>query len=163
MDREIRTLVNPSDADVRTHRLLLAATTAWCVAIAAAPMSESPWLHAFFSAICHQNPDRSWALGGESLAVCIRCASIYAGFLAGLVARIRANVPFLRISLVLPGLEFVVAHVWIDLEVLRVVSGLLLGMAASGLVEHGVRDLWAERARRHYCLFVGNLSLKGRR
>ena len=163
MDSKIRTLLNPDEDAVRTHRLLLAATTAWCVAIAAAGTFESHGLLALFSSICHQNPDRSWALGGESLAVCIRCASIYAGFLAGLVARIRANVRFLRISIFLAGLEFVVAHIWIDLEVLRAVSGLLLGMAASGLVEHGIRELWAERARRHYRLFVGNLSLKGHR
>ena len=163
MNSKIRTPLNPAEDAVRTHRLLLAATTAWCVAIVAAPAFESHGLHALFSAICHQNPDRSWALGGESLAVCIRCASIYAGFLVGLVARIRANVRFLQISIVLTGLEFVVAHVWIDLEVLRAVSGLVLGMAASGLVERGIRELWAERTRRHYRLFVGNLSLKGQR
>ena len=41
--------------------------------------------------VCHQVPDRCFALGGHPLAVCGRCLGIYAGFAAGL-----ALYPFVR-------------------------------------------------------------------
>ena len=83
---------------MRTHashrRPLLGGLTAlaaiWCALILV-----PPWLGAtghrgaeaavriFFSAVCHQIPARSLAIGGEPLAVCARCAGIYLGFLAG--------------------------------------------------------------------------------
>ena len=39
----------------------------------------------FFSPVCHQTAERSFHLAGHPLAVCIRCASIYVGFLLGVV------------------------------------------------------------------------------
>lgn len=57
----------------------------------------APWLHAHehpwiagvfyesFSTICHQIPERSFALWERPMAVCSRCFSIYAGVLAGLL------------------------------------------------------------------------------
>src|ERR687893_533653 len=35
-----------------------------------------------FAGVCHQQAERSFALGGHALAVCARCAGIYAGFAA---------------------------------------------------------------------------------
>ena len=93
---------------------LLAGATAWCLTILAAPLLDVPWVYAFFSLICHQEPERSWQLFGKSLPVCIRCASIYFAFAAALWAGIRANVRWLRIALGLMLCEFVMARVLID-------------------------------------------------
>src|SRR5437764_987285 len=38
-----------------------------------------------FSAVCHQLPERSFALWGWPLAVCARCSGIYGGLIVGLV------------------------------------------------------------------------------
>jgi uncharacterized membrane protein len=38
-----------------------------------------------FSALCHQSPERSFALWGEPLALCARCTGIYGGLIAGIV------------------------------------------------------------------------------
>ena len=162
-DTDSGMLRDPAGRDLQTRQLLLIVAAAWCVAIAAAPIFESRWLYEFFSAICHQNPARSWRLTGEPLGVCIRCASIYAGFLLALALRIRPNVRFLRMSLALTGLQFVVAHVWIDLEAARAFSGLLLGGGAEGFVEHGVWELWASRAGGIRRSPESRLSLTGRR
>ncbi|MGH9580569.1 MAG: DUF2085 domain-containing protein [Terriglobales bacterium] len=51
------------------------------------------WLAAFaimqfFSAVCHQDPARSFWLGGAPVAVCARCLGIYLGAAAGAGLRI---------------------------------------------------------------------------
>ena len=43
-------------------------------------------LRAALHPLCHQMPERSFAIGGSPLAVCARCAGLYAGFLAGCLA-----------------------------------------------------------------------------
>jgi len=120
---------------------LLIASAAWCAAIIVAPLLDSSTAYAFFSLICHQDPARSWFLQGEPLGVCVRCASIYGGFLIGIVAGIRPRTWLLRVSLLTLGLEFSVARLGLDLEGARAVSGLLLGLATAGFVEQGVREL----------------------
>ena len=53
---------------------------------------------------------------------------------------------FLRVSIALLLLEVSFAHVWIDLELARAISGLLVGLAAAGFVSEGIRELisrWA--------------------
>jgi uncharacterized membrane protein len=42
-------------------------------------------VYAVFAPVCHQRPDRCFALAGHPLAVCGRCLGIYAGFLFGLI------------------------------------------------------------------------------
>ncbi len=39
----------------------------------------------FFSFICHQDPERSFLLGGHALAVCGRCTGLYVGFFLGVL------------------------------------------------------------------------------
>lgn len=74
-----------------TYSIILLSTCVWCALILLAPVlatSSSPfaeYLYRFFRPICHQRPERSFFLFGEQLAVCVRCASIYTGFLAGVV------------------------------------------------------------------------------
>ncbi|HEY8461518.1 MAG TPA: DUF2085 domain-containing protein [Blastocatellia bacterium] len=70
----------------------------WFALILAAPwlMAErhllaSAVIYQGFSTVCHQAAERSFYFHGYPMGVCSRCASIYAGFIAGL-----ALYPFLR-------------------------------------------------------------------
>ncbi len=45
-----------------------------------------------FAPLCHQLPERSFALSGFPLAVCARCSGLYAGFAAGMLALSVASV-----------------------------------------------------------------------
>ena len=130
---------HPSSA--RRGILLLAGATLWCLGIAAAAVFHVSSVYYFFSAICHQDPARSWRLFGEPLPVCIRCASIYFAFAASLWLGIRANVRWLRISLLLMILEFGIARFVIDTAVLRSLSGILVGLAAAPFVKQGVEEI----------------------
>lgn len=44
------------------------------------------WQHIFFSGLCHQQPDRSFWINGQPMAVCTRCFGIYSGLFTGLLA-----------------------------------------------------------------------------
>jgi len=121
--------------------MLLGGATLWCLSIVAAPVLDLSGVYRFFAAICHQDPSRSWYLFGEPLPVCIRCASIYFAFTASLWLGIRANVRWLRISLLLMLLEFGVARFLIDTAVLRSLSGIFVGLAAAPFVKRGVEEI----------------------
>src|SRR2546422_1622807 len=121
--------------------ILFLAATLWCLVIPAAAVFHIRWVYYFFAAICHQDPARSWYLSGEPLPVCIRCASIYFAFTASLWLGIRANVRWLRISLLLMLLEFGIARFVIDTAVLRSLSGILVGLAAAPFVKQGVEEI----------------------
>lgn len=77
------------------YSLIAVGAMLWCAAFVALPaLLEADCsdrliatgLHAFFSFICHQNPDRSFHITGHSLAVCARCTGIYIGALIGIFA-----------------------------------------------------------------------------
>ena len=121
--------------------MLLIGATFWCLAILAAPAFNVPWVYAFFSVICHQEPERSWQLFGRTLPVCIRCASIYFAFTAALWLGIKANVRWLRIAISLMLVEFVIARLLIDTAVLRSLSGVLVGLTAAPFVKQGVEEI----------------------
>jgi uncharacterized membrane protein len=44
------------------------------------------WIALFFSQLCHQNPTRSFVLGGTTLPVCARCLALYLGGCVGIAA-----------------------------------------------------------------------------
>lgn len=74
------------------YAALITLSLAWIALILAAPwlMAErhplaSATLYQGFSAVCHQIPERSFYFRGYPMAVCSRCASIYAGFIVGLL------------------------------------------------------------------------------
>ncbi|MBI4429243.1 MAG: DUF2085 domain-containing protein [Ignavibacteriales bacterium] len=78
----------------RVYNILLALVTIWCVAILAAPLLTTggevsrpigSLLYEGFSKICHQIEARSFHIAGQKLGVCVRCSSIYFGFLATLI------------------------------------------------------------------------------
>jgi uncharacterized membrane protein len=118
----------------------------WCAAIVAAPLFHLTFIYDFFSLICHQQPSRSWNLYGEPLAVCIRCSSIYFGFLAALIASLRPDARLFRIAVAASFVEFAVAFFLIDSVVLRIVSGTALGASAAPFVRTGVAELLRQRA-----------------
>ena len=72
--------------------LLILGSALWAGLIVMAPWARAeglalaPWLYAFFDAVCHQRPERSFHWHGEALAVCHRCFGLYLGFALGLLA-----------------------------------------------------------------------------
>ena len=80
------------------YAALMALSILWAALILAAPwlVAEGHFLasaviYKGFSAVCHQTPERSFYFHGRQMGVCSRCASIYAGFIIGLLLY-----PFLR-------------------------------------------------------------------
>ena len=124
----------------------------WCGLIVAAPTFHLGPIYLFFSSICHQLPERSWHIGGEPLAVCIRCTSIYFGFLLGLVVlpgRLsgRTNVHWLMAAAGFTLAQWLLALVVWDSVALRAATGVLLGAFAAPLVLKGVEELFAAKVR----------------
>ena len=125
----------------KTYVALLAGSSLWCLGILAAPIMGSSAIYSFFAMICHQDPSRSWQLFGEPLPVCIRCASIYFGFLAALWLRLSANTRWLRVAVVFMLCEFVLARVILDAAFLRSFSGILFGASAAPFVRKGIEEM----------------------
>ncbi|HXG38241.1 MAG TPA: DUF2085 domain-containing protein [Bacteroidota bacterium] len=134
----------------RVYFIFLILVAGWCSLILAAPMLQSfsgqtqplaALLYRFFSRICHQLAERSFQFNGHPWAVCIRCSSIYGGFLFGLLlfpllqGFAKRRIPS-RAWLLLACLPMIVdvalglsgihqSNVWT-----RLVTGLLFGVAA---------------------------------
>jgi hypothetical protein len=127
--------------------LLILGATLWCLAIVAAPIFQLTPIYAVFSAICHQLPARSWHIHGEALAVCIRCAAIYFGFLAGLLILSKPNARWFTIAAGITAAEWLLAFAVFDSAILRALSGILLGASAAPIVRTGVEEMFARRVR----------------
>jgi len=125
----------------KTFVAILAASTIWCLSIVAAPVLGLSWVYAFFSRICHQESARSWHLSGEPLAVCIRCASVYFAFTASLWLGMKPNARWLRLSIFLMLCEFVFARLVLDAELLRSLSGVLVGLFAAPFVKEAIEEM----------------------
>ena len=123
--------------------ILVLLTAVWCVAILAAPLLRSLPLYGFFSILCHQLPDRSWHLNGEPLGVCIRCTAISFGFLFGLLSGRGPNATWFKWALAISLCEWLV----LDLEVLRALSGVVLGLTAAPIIRAGVEEMFTLRIR----------------
>jgi uncharacterized membrane protein len=119
-------------------------STLWCLAILAAPITGSSAIYSFFAMICHQDPSRSWHLAAEPLPVCIRCTSIYFGFLAALWLRLSPRTTWLQIAVVLMGSEFVFARLVWDGVFVRSLTGILFGIAAAPFVRQGIEEMTGE-------------------
>jgi uncharacterized membrane protein len=129
---------------------LLLGATVWCLAILAAPLFQWGPVYVFFSMICHQLPGRSWHLDGEPLALCIRCTSISFGFLAGLLVLHRPRIRWFTLAVAITAAEWLVAFVVFDSELLRALSGFLLGASAAPIVRSGVEEMFMRRVRTAY-------------
>jgi hypothetical protein len=126
------------------HKTLLAVSFVWCLTILLVTLFPSRAAVEFFHIICHQDESRSWMLMGQALPVCIRCASLYFGAFAGLVFGGAPNRRWLRWCFGMAIAEFVIGHLFFDSELLRTVSGLLLGSAAAPFIRVGVEELIGE-------------------
>ena len=117
------------------------------------------WPYAFGAAVCHQRPDRSFALEGNQLPVCERCLAIELGMAAALAAavlvaprggfvaslsaflpeRFRTLTGVLAVGLLLMfpmvldgGLQLATAYVSATPQ--RVATGFLYGIGQAGIV-----------------------------
>ena len=120
----------------------------WCALIVATPVFQLTPVYYFFSSICHQLPSRSWHIHGGQFAVCIRCTSIYFGFLVGLIVLSRrASVRWLLIAAGMTLAQWVLAATVLDSVALRAATGVLLGATAAPLVLKGVEEMFAGKVR----------------
>ena len=125
-----------------TGLLVLAASPGW--------LAESPgaMIRYGFSFVCHQIPDRSPHLNGDQLALCHRCSGILLGLALGVAATIvipprvgrRALDVHPVVFLTAAGLPTAVdwllgaTGVWPNTPVSRILTGVVLGLAAGLLV-----------------------------
>ena len=120
--------------------LLAAAAIGWLVVLVFASREVFP-VGAF---ICHQRPERSFIVNGQQMAVCARCAGLYAGAAVAapfaLFAAVAASASRARWALLIAALPTAVT--W-TLEfggfvhfsnIARFLAGLPLGFAAAWLV-----------------------------
>jgi uncharacterized membrane protein len=133
----------------RLYLLVLFLSGVWCSLLAG-----FPWLvrfgdarlaaavSLFCSAICHQDPMRSFRLLGVTLPVCSRCSAVYVGAFCGIVvfpltrnlAGLFSKIPYLvGISTMLLGLDVAVdvAGLWHNTFSSRSISGGFLGLTYS--------------------------------
>ncbi len=89
-------------------------------------------LRAGFGPLCHQLPERSFAVGGVPFAVCHRCTGIVAGLAAGVLLLPLTRVPEVRARAApFAGARFAEERVWLLAAVLPAAldwSGDLLGL-----------------------------------
>lgn len=129
--------------------VLLLGSLVWCLAIAAAPLFDLTYVYLFFSTICHQIAGRSWHLSGEPLGLCIRCTSISMGFLCGLLLLRAPNVRWLKISITITAIEWLLAFTLMDSATLRTLTGLLLGATAAPIVRAGMEEAFTRMRTAH--------------
>ena len=76
------------------YTIILTGSMLWCILFVSVPLLATGntlmrklavFITLFYSPVCHQAASRSFHLMGHPLAVCIRCTSIYGGFLLGLI------------------------------------------------------------------------------
>jgi uncharacterized membrane protein len=128
----------------RIDTVLIAGAALWCAAIIVAPLAPSASLgpvYAFFSLICHQEPERSWMLFGHPLPVCIRCSGIYFGFLLALMFRRQPAVVWLKVALALTVSEVAMEWLVVESVLARTITALILGAAIAPFVRVGVEEM----------------------
>lgn len=108
-----------------------------------APLAVTQWprlarfIYFLFSPLCHQQPERSYFLNGQQLAVCSRCLGIYSGFFFSSLAfplwsiSLRRSInskPFLIVLLAIPlGLDFLLnlLKFWSSPLLVRTITGFI--------------------------------------
>jgi uncharacterized membrane protein len=145
-----------------------------CGLIIAAPVLASHSFHRaaaiiyfFFCPICHQIPERSFMLFGNSLAVCHRCAGMYLGMLLGSFLANYSIHPsvnsrrFLVLGAITPILFDVLAPcagLWTNTAFTRFITGLLFGTLISSLLVRGVSEIVQEAPWRRLTLQNSQLT-----
>jgi uncharacterized membrane protein len=128
--------------------IILVATIVWLSGIVAAPLLEESYashVYSSYSGVCHQIKEHSFTIGGEPLAVCSRCTSVYSAFFIGvlLFPFIKARIPpFVRMRyyifvLIIP-MTIDVLLSWItsysSTTLTRIITGGLFGLGASAML-----------------------------
>jgi uncharacterized membrane protein len=144
-----------------------------CALVLAPPILVSAGCHAaavvyfLFSPVCHQLPDRSFALLGLPLAVCHRCAGIYLGLFLGSLL----NHPWMHRShaarrrwvlaattpLVLDALLPFIG-LWDNTGISRFATGLCFGIPIASLLVRGIAEWLNEAPWRRFALRDSSLS-----
>jgi uncharacterized membrane protein len=153
---------------IRIRLLLAAAWGALCAAVTAAPWLASHSYHnvasvlyLLFSGICHQIPERSFALFGYPLPVCHRCLGIYAGLFLGCfvvlrgIHRHRSARRYLVLgSMIALAMDAMAprAGLWNNSALSRFSTGLLFGIVASLLVVRGLEELAQDFSWRRFVM-----------
>jgi uncharacterized membrane protein len=145
-----------------------------CTLIIAAPLLASHSFHRaasilylVFSPICHQIPERSFRMFGNSLAVCHRCSGIYLGMFLGSFLENRAmhrSVQARRLwvlgailPMLLDGLA-PLAGLWTGSSLTRFSTGLLFGTLISSLLVRGLAEFVREAPWRRFTLQNSQLN-----
>jgi uncharacterized membrane protein len=94
-------------------------------------------IRSFFSRLCHQDPARSFFIGGSPVAVCVRCLGIYCGVAAGMFLRL-GKVSAYRLLAVAMMMNLIdvgsgMVHWHGNLPGIRFSLGLVLGAAAGAI------------------------------
>lgn len=116
-------------------------------------------IYRLFAPLCHQIPERSFYLAGHPLAVCARCAGVYAGFVSCLfvyplvrsLRRTDAPARAWLFAAALPtAVDFLInfTGVWHNTHLSRLLTGALLGAAAVFYVVPGLVELAQGRRRK---------------
>jgi len=153
-----------------TYFAVLICSGLWCALLLAAPLLRSAdlpvssALYSAFSHVCHQFSDRSFHVGGEPIAVCVRCSVLYFGFFASLIvypflARRRSRLQDVRVLAV----AFLPMAIDVGLNMFglsqstaetRALTGLLAGVALPFFVlpplQDAVRQFSAQRGDSTY-------------
>jgi uncharacterized membrane protein len=95
-------------------------------------------IRSFFSRLCHQDPARSFVIGGSPVAVCVRCLGVYCGVAVGMFLRM-GKVSAFRLLAAAMLLNLVdvgsgMLHWHGNMPVTRFWLGLLLGIAAGAIL-----------------------------
>jgi uncharacterized membrane protein len=95
-------------------------------------------IRSFFSRLCHQDPARSFVIGGSPVAVCVRCLGIYCGVALGMFLRLgKASAVRLLAAAMLLNLLDVgsgILHWHGNMPLTRFWLGLLLGVTAGSVL-----------------------------
>jgi uncharacterized membrane protein len=133
--------------------VLTAGAVAWAAACIAAPhvraTAPSEWVYRLASAVCHQRPERSFAIQGVQLPVCARCLGLYLAGAAGALAawfgrrKAPANSRALLFVAALPTVITIPVE-WLGLSglsnTIRAVAALPLGAAAGWTFVRALRE-----------------------
>lgn len=135
---------------------LMSMSSLWLALVLAAPwlmanghISASTAIYQGFSVVCHQMPERSFYFSGFPMGICSRCASIYVGFILGLLLY-----PFLRdlredrfpprwilIGAAIPtAIDFTggILGLFANTFLSRALTGILFGMVAAFYITPGL-------------------------
>jgi uncharacterized membrane protein len=93
-------------------------------------------IHSFFSQLCHQDPERSFLLGGATVAVCVRCLGIYCGVAVGALARLKLARWLLIVAGVLNLVDVATGmmHWHGNVPLVRFFLGLMLGVGVGAVL-----------------------------